>query len=325
MRLSAIASLTCLGIMLAGPGANAQSSNYPNRPVTMVVGSGTGGIVDTTARFYAKILSDKIGQPVIVDNKPGAAGIVGVEAVANAKPDGYTMLYATQGPFATFPYLYKKLSFKPLESFVTVHGMVDTALLLMVNSSAPYKTLDELIDYLKKNPGKVNFGSTGVGTANHLTGELFQQATGTKMFHVPYKTSSSQYADLLSGTIDVIFDFTVAMRPQIEAGKLRALAISRDTRIKNLPDVPTFKERGLDVIVTAWSALVMPAGTPQDIVSKMSSAFAQAMRDPAALKYNEDNDFGSLGHLGPSDLRQFFISESEKFKQVVERSGVSLD
>lgn len=305
--------------------AAAQQANYPNRPITWIVASSPGGVVDNSARFYAKVLSEKIGQPVLVDNRPGAAGIVGVEATAQAKPDGYTMLYATQGPFATFPWLYKKLTFKPLESFVPVNGMVDSSLLLVVNANSPHKTVEDFLSYLKKNPGKVNFGSSGTGTGQHLVGEMFQQATGTSMVHVPYKLNSAMYADLLAGTIDAIFDYSVVMRPQIEAGKLRALAISRGDRLKKLPDVPTFTEKGIDVVFTAWASIVMPAQTPPDVVNKMSETFAQVSRDPAILKYNEDNDFGSLGHLGPQKLKEFFDDESKKFKVVIEKAGVSLE
>jgi tripartite-type tricarboxylate transporter receptor subunit TctC len=314
-----------LAMALSAATAEAQQAPYPNRPITWVVPFGAGGVTDNSARFVAKVLSEKIGQPVIVENKPGAAGIVGAEYVAQAKPDGYTMLYASSGPRATFVSLYKKLSFTPLKSFIPVNGMGDSSLLLVVNASKPYKTVEEFIDYLKKNPGKVNFGSAGAGTAPHLIGEMFQIATGTSMVHVPYKVSANLYADLLSGTIDAIFDYTVVMRPHIEAGKVIPLGISREDRLKSFPNVPTFKERGLEVVLTAWSSIAMPAGTPPEIVNKMSAAFAETSRDPTVIKYNEDNDFGNLGHLGPEKLKEFYISETAKFKTLVEKAGVSLD
>lgn len=305
--------------------AQAQDGPYPNRPITWVVPFGAGGVTDNSARFVARVLSEKIGQPVVVENKPGAAGIVGAEYVKQAKPDGYTMIYASSGPMATFVSLYKNLSFTPLKAFVPVNGMADSSLLLVVNASRPYKTVEEFIAYLKKNPGKVNYGSAGAGTAGHLTGEMFQMATGTSMVHVPYKASSNLYADLLSGTIDAIFDYTVVQRPHIEAGKVVALGISREDRLKSFPNVPTFKERGVDVVLTAWASIAMPAGTPPEIVNKMSAAFAETMRDPRVVKYSEDNDFGQLGHLGPEKLKAFWISETEKFRKVVEKAGVRLD
>lgn len=322
MKVTRILAALC-GVVLAS-GASAQAP-YPNRPITWVVPFGAGGVTDNSARFVAKVLSEKIGQPVLVDNKPGAAGIVGAEIVAQSKPDGYTMLYGSSGPMATFPSLYKKLSYAPLKSFIPVNGMGDSALMLVANASKPYKTMEEFIDYLKKNPGKVNFGSAGTGTAPHLVGELFQIATGTTMIHVPYKVSANLYADLLAGTIDAIFDYTVVMRPHVEAGKIVPLGMSSAQRLKSFPNVPTFKERGYDVELTAWSSIVMPAGTPPDVVKKMSDAFAETSRDPAVVKYNEDNDFGNLGHLGPDKLREFFISEAAKFKMLVEKSGATMD
>jgi tripartite-type tricarboxylate transporter receptor subunit TctC len=305
--------------------AQAQQAPYPNKPVTWVLGSGAGGVVDNSARFVAKVLSEKLGQPVVIENKPGAGGIIGAEAVAQAKPEGYTMLYASQSQMSTFPYLYKRLSYNPLTSFVAVSGMGDSSLLLVVNATAPYKTLEEFIEHAKKNPGKLNYGSAGAGTSPHLLGEMLQMATGVSMTHVPYKQPTNLYTDLMTGTVDMIFDFSVVMRQHIEAGKLRALAISRADRLKTFPDVPTFKERGLDIELTAWASIAMPAGTPPEAVNKMAAAMAAATRDPAVIKYFEDNDFGNLGHLGPEKLKAFYISEGEKFKKVVEKAGVSLD
>jgi tripartite-type tricarboxylate transporter receptor subunit TctC len=301
MKTATVVSLAFLACAIQA--APAQQAAYPNRPVSWVLGSGAGGVVDNSARVVAKVLSEKIGQPIVVENKPGAGGIVGAEFVAQAKPDGYTMLYASQSQIATFPHLYKKLSFKPLESFVPVNGMGDSSLLLVVNAAAPYKTLEEFVDHLKKNPGKVNFGSAGAGTSPHLLMEMLQMATGAS----------------------AIFDFSVVMRPHIDAGKLRALAISRGDRLKTFPTVPTFKERGLDIELTAWASIAMPAGTPPDVVKKMSAALGETMRDPAVIKYFEENDFGNLGHLDPDKLKAFYISESEKFRKVVEKAGVTLD
>ena len=325
MRTVSKLSIALLAVVFSAGGAFAQQVSYPTRPITWVLAAGPGSVTDNSARFVAKVLSEKIGQSVVIDNKPGAAGIIGAEVVAQAKPDGYTMLYANQGQISTFPFLYKKLSYDPLKAFVPVHGFGESSLLLVVNASAPYKTLEEFTEYVKKNPGKLNFGSQGTGTATHLLGEMYQTATDTRMVHVPYKLASNLYTDLLSGTVDVIFDYTVVMRPHIDAGKLRALAISRGDRLKTFPDVPTFKERGLDIELTAWASIAMPAGTPPEIVNKMSQAMAETMRDPSVVKYMEQNDFGILGHLGPEKLKQFYISESEKFRKVVEKAGVSLD
>jgi tripartite-type tricarboxylate transporter receptor subunit TctC len=310
---------------LSWTSAQAQQAPYPNRSITWVVPFGAGGVTDNSARFIAKALGDKIGQSIIVDNRPGAGGIVGTETVAQAKPDGYTMLYGSSGPMATFVSLYKKLPFTPLKSFVPVNGMADSTLILVVNASKPYKTIEEFVDYMKKNPGKVNYGSSGAGTAPHLVGEMLQMATGTTMTHVPYKASANLYSDLLSGTIDAIFDYSVVMRPHIEAGKVIPLGITSAQRLKSFPNVPTLKERNMDVELTAWSSIVMPIDTPPEIVKKMSAVFAETMRDPSVIKYLEENDFGNLGHLDSVKLREFIVSETAKFKVLVERSGASVD
>lgn len=323
--MRALISLAGALLALGSVTAQAQPAPYPNRPVTWVLGSGAGGVVDNSARFVAKVLSEKLGQTVVIENKPGAGGIIGAEAVAQAKPDGYTMLYASQSQMATFPFLYKKLSYDPLKSFVAVNGMGDSSLLLVVNAAAPYKTIEEFVDYARKNPGKLNFGSTGAGTSPHLLGEMLQMATGITMTHVAYKQPSALYADLMSGTVDMAFDFSVVVRPFIEGGKMRALGISRADRLKTFPDVPTFKERGLDIELTAWASLAMPAGTPPEIVNRMAKAMQEATQDPSVIKYFADNDFGNLGHLGPEQLRAFYVSEGVKFRKVVEKAGVTLD
>lgn len=323
--MKAFLSLAVAVALVAAASPEARSQDYPNRPITWVIPSGAGSASDVNARTVAKVLGEKLGQQILIDNRPGAGGIVAAEFVAQAKPDGYTMLYATSGPVATFAAFYKKLSYQPLKAFTPVHGFLNTDFVLVVNASKPYKTVEEFIDYLKKNPGKVNYGSSGAGTAPHLIGEMFQMATGTTMTHVPYKSSANLYADLIGGTIDAIFDYTVVMRPHIEAGKVIPLGISRDDRLKSFPNVPTFKERGLDVVLTAWSSIVMPAGTPPDVVNKMSAAFQEAMRDPTVVKYNEENDFGDISKLGPEKLREFMVSETAKFKTLVDKAGVSLD
>jgi tripartite-type tricarboxylate transporter receptor subunit TctC len=274
--------------------------------------------------MIGNVLGDKLGQPVIIQNKPGASGIIGTQLVQQAKPDGYTMLYSGVSPLAIYPWLYKKLPYEPLKSFVPVNGVFDTTPILVVNSGKPYKTIREFVDYLKKNPGQVNYGATRGGLV-HLTGEMLQVASGTSMQMVPYTESAKLYADLISGTIDGMFDFTATIRPYVEAGKVIPLAVASAQRLAAFPNVPTFKESGIDVDMTAWAVVVMPAGTPTEIVNKMSVAFAEAMRDPSVTKYMEQNNFGNLGSVGPDKLRDLIVHETAKYKGLVERSGVSLE
>ncbi len=304
--------------------AQTEPAVYPNRPVTWVVPFSPGSVYDNTARIIGNVAGDKLGQPIVIQNKPGASGIIGTQFVQRAKPDGYTMLYSGVSPLAIYPWLYKKLPYEPQKSFVPVNGVFDTTPILVVNAGKPYKTIAEFVDYLKKNPGKVNYGATRGGLV-HLTGEMLQVASGTSMQMVPYTESAKLYADLISGTVDGMFDFTATIRPYVEAGKVIPLAVASAERLAAFPNVPTFKESGIDVNMTAWAIVVMPAGTPTEIVNKMSAAFAEAMRDPSVTRYMEQNNFGNLGHLGPEKLRELIVHETAKYKGLVERSGVSLD
>lgn len=313
-----------LFVAMAQPAPAQTPQAYPSRPVTWVVPFSAGSVYDNTARIIGKVLSEKLGQPVVVENKPGASGIIGTQLVQQAKPDGYTMLYSGVSPLAIYPWLYKKLPYAPLTSFAPVNGVFDTTPILVVNASKPYKSIGEFVEHLKKNPGKVNYGAT-LGGLVHLTGEMLQVATGTTMQVVPYTDSAKLYADLISGTIDGMFDFTATIRPYIEAGKVVPLAVASPQRLDAFPKVPTFKESGIDVIVTAWAAVVMPAGTPPEAINKMSAAFQETMRDPAVAKYMEQNNFGNLGDIGPDKLRELIVSETAKFKTLVERSGVSVE
>jgi tripartite-type tricarboxylate transporter receptor subunit TctC len=322
-RLSALCAATYL-LAIAPVSAQTEQASYPNRPVTWVVPFSSGSVYDNTARMIGNVLGDKLGQPVIIQNKPGASGIIGTQLVQQAKPDGYTMLYSGVSPLAIYPWLYKKLPYEPLKSFVPVNGVFDTTPILVVNSGKPYKTIREFVDYLKKNPGQVNYGATRGGLV-HLTGEMLQVASGTSMQMVPYTESAKLYADLISGTIDGMFDFTATIRPYVEAGKVIPLAVASAQRLAAFPNVPTFKESGIDVDMTAWAVVVMPAGTPTEIVNKMSVAFAEAMRDPSVTKYMEQNNFGNLGSVGPDKLRDLIVHETAKYKGLVERSGVSLE
>lgn len=319
-----IALCAALFMLPALPAAAQAQTPYPNRPITWIVPFSAGSVYDNTARIIGKILGDKLGQPVIVENKPGASGIIGTQLVQQAKPDGYTMLYSGVSPLAIYPWLYKKLPYAPLTSFVPVNGVFDTTPILVVNAGKPYKTIGEFVEHLKNNPGKVNYGAT-LGGLVHLTGEMLQVATGTSMQVVPYTESSKLYSDLMSGTIDGMFDFTATIRPYIEAGKVIPLAVASPQRLQALPNVPTFKEGGIDVNMTAWAAVVMPAGTPSESVNKMSAAFAETMRDPAVTKYLEQNNFGNLGDLGPEKLLELIVSETAKYEVLVKRSGVSVE
>jgi len=323
MKLITTLAASLVACSLASP---VLAQKYPDRPLTWIIPFGPGTVTDNSARVVAKVLGEKIGQPVLVENKPGAAGIVGTEFVMNAKPDGYTFLYGSSGPMATYSALYKKLSYSTLKSFTPVHAMSASPLIMVVNAASPFKSVKDFVEYGKANPEKLNFGTSGTGTSQHLTGELLQMAAGFKMTHVPYKAGASQMADLLGGNIQAMFEYSSVVKPQIESGKLRPLGITTAERMKNMPDVPTFVEQGFpDVQISAWAVIMLPANAPQEVVDKLASAFAATMKDPSIVAYFDSTDAVSLAHIGPKQMPAFIESETVKFGTLVRKSGAQAD
>ena len=301
------------------------SSDYPNRPITLIVPFSAGGNSDTSSRLIARLLSEKLGQTVVIDNKPGAGGILGMEIGAIAKPDGYTLIFSSSGQMATYPWLYKKLSFDPAKSFIAIRAGASNPYLMVFNPSKPYKTLPEFIEYAKKHPDAINYGSVGNGSAGHLAGELLQQLTGIKMTHVPYKLSPSLYADLLSGVLDIGFEFPSSMKANIEMGKVIPVAIASDARMKNFPNVPTFAELGYpDMKIAAWGVFLTPAGTPAPIIEKLDTALAEVLKTTTMTEYYSVGDSLVLD-IGRDKFPEFLARESAQMKVLVERSGATVE
>ncbi|MEZ5764045.1 MAG: tripartite tricarboxylate transporter substrate binding protein [Xanthobacteraceae bacterium] len=314
-------ALLATALFLTAVTSPVSANDYPDRTVTLVVPFSPGSAADNSMRVFTRILSQKLGQTVVIDNKPGAGGIIGMEYGANSKPDGYTLIFGSSGPMATYVSLYKTLSYDPVKSFKLVRVGAANPYVMVANPSRPYKTLAEFIDYARKNPDKINYGSPGSGTSNHLAAEMLQSMTGIKLTHVPYKSSTAQQADLLAGVLDVSFEFPSGSRANIEAGRLIPLAMASEKRMANFPNVPTFAELGYpDMKIAAWSSFVLPAGTPEPIVKKLDAAIAETLKDKAMTDYYAIGD-SLVMDIGPDKYPEFLASEIARLKVVIERSG----
>jgi tripartite-type tricarboxylate transporter receptor subunit TctC len=272
-------ALTAGGSALLLPSLASAQATWPAGPVTFVVGYSAGGSSDINARELAQILSPILGQQVVIDNKGGAAGSIGVRAVAGAKPDGYTLSYAVGTNVVINPWVQKGM-IDTLSTLIPVCQATDYEYVLAVNPKVPANTLGELVALARKEPGKLTYSSSGVGGNNHLSGALFAEASGIELTHVPYKGTGPALADVISGEITMNFSSLPPAVPQIKAGALKALAVTGTKRLTSLPDVPTLKEQGIDVVINGWTGIFAPARTPDAILDKVEATAKQAMKDP---------------------------------------------
>jgi tripartite-type tricarboxylate transporter receptor subunit TctC len=272
--------LLCLFLSLGAAGAAADS--YPSRPIRLIVPFVAGGAVDTVARVLAPALSASLGQPVVVYDHGGAGGIIGMDEAAKATPDGYTLLLAHSG-LTYMPGLHRKLPFDPVKSFDGVVTAVSGIYVLAVNPSLPVKSVAELIAYAKANPGKLTYGSAGIGSSLHLAGEFFKREAGVDIVHVPYKGASHAVTDLAGGQIQMMFGPAVAILPLAKAGKLRALAVTSAKPSKLAPDLPAVAETLPGFEVLGWYGLAAPAGTPKDAIAKLNADANKALRSPELI------------------------------------------
>lgn len=315
-------AMTALGLSVLFP-FHARAQTFPNRPIMWITTSQPGGITDIAARIIARSLSSTLGQPVVVESRPGAGGIVATEVVAQAKPDGYTILYATSGTIATNPWVYRKLSYDPLKSFAPIHSLTEASPLLVVPAASPFRNVADLVKYAKDNPGKLNFGSAGTGTGHHFAYELFQSAAEFNATHVPYKGSVGALTDLIAGVTDASFEYYAPLKSHLESGKLRALAISSSERVAGLPDVPTLRELGYEKATwSGWGSVVAPAGTPPEALRILADAFEAALRAPDVVQYNESIGLVAMHSMRADVLAEFHRGQSERIKELVARTGL---
>jgi tripartite-type tricarboxylate transporter receptor subunit TctC len=307
-------------------GSALAQQDYPTKPITWVVPFTPGGQADTAARVLSKVFGEKIGQQIVIDNRPGAGGIIGAEMVMNAKPDGYTIFYGSSGPMGILPKLHKKISYDPVKNFEPIAAIAVSPLVLLIPPGKPYKTFKEFVDYARKNPDKLNFSSVGIGSTHHLGGELLSLAIGTKMIHVPYKGSAPAVIDLLAGRIDVAFDNYAPIKPHLDAGKLTPLAVAAEKRLTSLPDVPTLGELGFpDVLMASWSSFAAPAGTPQPIIEKLAQTTVATLAHPDVAKFYNDSGSTILQGVIKDKARAFYVSEGNKFQMLIEKSGATAE
>lgn len=299
----------------------AQAQTYPQRPVTLVVGFAAGGSTDLIARLVAQRLGDAMGQQFLVENRPGGGGRVAYQGITRAPADGYTLVLATIG-MSIHQGLYPDLPYDAVKSFTHIAPVAETPNILVVNPAFPAQNVRELIDIEKKEPGKVTFASSGIGTSLHLTGELFNLMAGVKMTHIPYKGSGPALQDLLGGQVPVMFDNLTTSLPHVQSGKLRALAVTSSTRVPSLPDIPTLAEAGVPGFdSTAWYGLMGPAGLPEPIVKRLNAELAKIMSDPEVKKRLAELGTFPL-HSSPADFTKFIAKDVEKWKGVVKAAGV---
>ena len=316
--------LGALALAAMAGGAFAQS--YPSKPISWVVPFTPGGVTDTTSRAVATRMSELLGVSVVVENRPGAGGMLGTEQVARAAPDGYSILYCTQGTIAANLALYKNIRYDTLKDFGFVHGMFSSSTVMVVNAGSHYKTFGDVLEFARRNPGKLNYGSAGAGTGTHLISELLQLTAAIKMTHVPYKGSVPGLTDLVGARIDTMFDYPVAILPHIQSGRLRPLAVMGNKRLAVMPDVPTIAELGFpEAAASPWSGVCVPAGTSPELIRKLSNAMRDALADPAVVGQFEKIGSQTLTGLSEEKFRAFVVDEIKRWADVVKRTGAALD
>ena len=306
------------------PVVQASAQTYPSRPITLVVPFPAGSTTDLVGRILSEELSKVAGQQVVIDNRGGAGGSVGTEAVARAEPDGYTLLMGTIGTHSINPAVYAKINYDPIADFAPIIQFGTAPNVLVVNPDLPVKSVKELIAYVRERPGKVNYASSGNGTSNHLSGAMFAAREGLKATHVPYRGGAQAITDLLRGEVQFMFYHYLPLLPHIAEGKLRALAITSEKRIDALPDVPVMKEAGMnDFEVSAWFGVWAPAKTPPELVTKLNTTIAGIINSPEVKKRLMIQGIDPVNG-SPADLLALNKAELARWSKAVEDAGAKL-
>jgi tripartite-type tricarboxylate transporter receptor subunit TctC len=298
---------------------------YPARPIKLVVPYAPGGGADSVARIVAKKVAENIGQSIVIENKGGAGAILGTDQVAKAEPDGYTLLLGQSGPISINPAVYKTLPYDPIKDFAPITMTTGYPYILVVNADLPAKTLQEFVALARAKPGAMNYGSTGVGAANHLVAELFNGKAGLKMTHVPYRGTALAVGDLLAGTLTMVFGDPVSVLPHIKSGKLRALAVTSAQRSPVSPEVPTVAESfypGFEAL--AWHGILAPAKTPPEVVSRLNAEFVKALADPATRDLLVNQALAPVGN-SPQAFADFIKADIAIWKAVAADAKIQVE
>jgi tripartite-type tricarboxylate transporter receptor subunit TctC len=312
-------------VALGASSSPASAQDYPNKPIKFVVPFSPGGSTDILARLIGEKLSQRVGQPVVIDNRSGSGGNIGADAVAKAPADGYTMLMGTTGIMAINDSLYAKLPYDAAKDLAPVVHVASLTNVLAVNPELPAKNVQELIDYAKKNPGKLNFASSGPGSATHLVGELFKSNTGVDIVHIPYRGSGQAMTDLLGGKVSMMFDQIASSVSNIQAGKLKALGVTSKDRSSALPNTPTIAESGVPGFeALSWSGIVVPAGTPQPVIDKLNREVNAILQDPAIRKRFAELGADPIGG-SPADFANHLDKERAKWSKVVKDASIRIE
>lgn len=319
-----LATLLSAALLAVVPATQAQT--FPDKPIMLVVPFPPGGPTDAMARTLAAEMKDKLGQPVIVENRAGAGGNIGAEYVARATPDGQTLLFGTSGPLAINASLYRKIGYDPVKSFAPVIQIGHLPNILVVHPSVPAQNVKELVAYAKAHPGKLSYASSGNGASSHLAGVLFNEKAGVDLQHIPYKGTGPALNDLLGGQVAMSFTDVLTALPYVKTGKLRALGIATATRSQALPDLPTIAEQGVPGYdVSVFFGVVAPAGTPADRIAKLNQAFVEVLASPKVKELFAMQGLESAPDHTPAQLAKFIAAQKSSWANVVKQSGAQLD